>query len=138
MSRAWRWVVNGMTVVSLLLCVATVLLGIKGARSETVVRLSGHHALRIDLCSIDLVRYVVLSQPNQTWTSTRTTDPSVSFSAVLLVLVPLPLARVVVGMHDFAVRRQRKPGHCPGCDYDLTRNVSGVCPECDTKIEGIT
>ncbi len=24
---------------------------------------------------------------------------------------------------------------CPHCDYDLTGNVSGVCPECGTKIE---
>ncbi len=27
------------------------------------------------------------------------------------------------------------PGHCPKCDYDLTGNVSGVCPECGTEIE---
>ena len=24
--------------------------------------------------------------------------------------------------------------HCPNCDYDLTGNVSGICPECGTKI----
>jgi len=28
----------------------------------------------------------------------------------------------------------RKPGHCRGCDYDLTGNVSGRCPECGTPI----
>jgi hypothetical protein len=27
-------------------------------------------------------------------------------------------------------RRRRKSGRCPGCGYDLTANVSGVCPEC--------
>jgi hypothetical protein len=29
-------------------------------------------------------------------------------------------------------RRQRRSGHgrCPRCGYDLTGNVSGVCPEC--------
>jgi hypothetical protein len=26
------------------------------------------------------------------------------------------------------------PGHCHTCDYDLTGNVSGVCPECGTVI----
>lgn len=26
------------------------------------------------------------------------------------------------------------PGHCPNCDYDLTGNVSGVCPECGERI----
>ena len=35
-------------------------------------------------------------------------------------------------------RRERKPrrGHCRRCDYDLTGNVSGVCPECGTAITG--
>jgi len=27
------------------------------------------------------------------------------------------------------------PGHCVECDYDLTGNVSGICPECGTPIE---
>ena len=27
-------------------------------------------------------------------------------------------------------RRRRKPGRCRSCGYDLTGNVSGVCPEC--------
>jgi hypothetical protein len=26
------------------------------------------------------------------------------------------------------------PGHCRKCGYNLTGNVSGVCPECGTKI----
>jgi hypothetical protein len=29
------------------------------------------------------------------------------------------------------VRRQLR-GQCPACGYDLTGNVSGVCPECGT------
>jgi hypothetical protein len=28
--------------------------------------------------------------------------------------------------------------HCQRCDYDLTANVSGVCPECGMKIERST
>ncbi len=32
-------------------------------------------------------------------------------------------------------RRRPKPGHCTKCGYNLTGNVSGVCPECGTKIE---
>jgi hypothetical protein len=27
-------------------------------------------------------------------------------------------------------RRRRKSGRCPACGYDLTANVSGLCPEC--------
>jgi hypothetical protein len=35
-----------------------------------------------------------------------------------------------------AWRGRRKPnkGHCQHCGYDLTGNVSGVCPECGTGI----
>ena len=36
-----------------------------------------------------------------------------------------------------ARRRQRRRGRglCIECGYDLTGNMSGVCPECGTKIE---
>ena len=27
------------------------------------------------------------------------------------------------------------PGHCQNCGYDLTGNVSGVCPECGTTVK---
>ncbi len=30
--------------------------------------------------------------------------------------------------------RRYQPGHCPNCDYDLTGNLSGRCPECGSKI----
>ena len=31
-------------------------------------------------------------------------------------------------------RRRPQPGRCAGCNYDLTGNVSGVCPECGRKV----
>ena len=31
-------------------------------------------------------------------------------------------------------RRRRTPGHCQKCGYDLTGNVSGVCPECGRRV----
>ena len=31
--------------------------------------------------------------------------------------------------------RRRKKGLCVSCGYDLTGNVSGVCPECGTDID---
>ncbi len=31
--------------------------------------------------------------------------------------------------------RRRKRGACVACGYDLTGNVSGVCPECGTEIK---
>jgi len=30
-------------------------------------------------------------------------------------------------------RHPLRPGLCPRCGYDLTGNVSGVCPECGTS-----
>ena len=30
--------------------------------------------------------------------------------------------------------RRHPPGHCQRCGYDLTSNVSGVCPECGTPV----
>jgi hypothetical protein len=40
------------------------------------------------------------------------------------------------------VRRNRRlrrahPDLCPSCGYDLTGNVSGVCPECGTAATGV-
>jgi CHASE2 domain-containing sensor protein len=29
---------------------------------------------------------------------------------------------------------KKLPGCCPNCDYDLTGNTSGICPECGTAI----
>src|SRR5262249_36280793 len=31
-------------------------------------------------------------------------------------------------------RRRPLPGHCRKCNYDLTGNTSGVCPECRTAV----
>ena len=31
-------------------------------------------------------------------------------------------------------RRRVRPGTCQSCDYDLTGNVSGVCPECGENV----
>ena len=30
--------------------------------------------------------------------------------------------------------RRPPPGHCRACGYDLTGNVSGICPECGEKV----
>lgn len=27
-----------------------------------------------------------------------------------------------------------RPGHCPKCEYNLTGNTTGVCPECGKEI----
>ena len=45
----------------------------------------------------------------------------------LLLLMPTPL----LWWRD---RRKRIPGFCRRCDYDLTGNTSGVCPECGLEV----
>ena len=54
------------------------------------------------------------------------------------VIVPLWIPPVVLAIPTYILwRRDRRypPGHCQECGYNLTGNVSGVCPECGTKIE---
>jgi hypothetical protein len=43
---------------------------------------------------------------------------------------------VLILLTNFLQRRYRRPnpGHCKKCDYDLTGNLSGVCPECGERI----
>lgn len=45
------------------------------------------------------------------------------------------LIAILVGIF---FQRAPKPqaGHCATCDYNLTGNVSGVCPECGRRIAG--
>ena len=49
----------------------------------------------------------------------------VPWYAILLVTAAVPLLRL-----RRAMRNRRRPGGCAACGYDLTGNVSGVCPEC--------
>jgi hypothetical protein len=54
---------------------------------------------------------------------------------VALVTVAMPMAWLrPVGR----VRRwhKRRPGRCSHCCYDLSGNVSGVCPECGNSVSG--
>jgi len=46
----------------------------------------------------------------------------------LLIAAGIPLIVLIAKL------RQVPPGHCRKCRYDLTGNVSGVCPECGTEI----
>ena len=44
------------------------------------------------------------------------------------------LACLVPSLIGWFRNRKPPPGHCQDCSYDLTGNVSGVCPECGAKI----
>ena len=52
----------------------------------------------------------------------------------LLVLTPAAAAWAAYRCVR-AKRAERSAGQCTACGYDLTGNVSGVCPECGTHAE---
>jgi hypothetical protein len=55
------------------------------------------------------------------------------------IFIPLwILAALLAGPAVWALHRDRpaKPGCCRRCGYDLTGNISGVCPECGMRAEG--
>lgn len=54
----------------------------------------------------------------------------------LVVPMWVPLVLIVVPSLIAWRSTRRRPGHCRKCQYDLTGNVSGVCPECGAEIEG--
>jgi hypothetical protein len=47
-----------------------------------------------------------------------------------MVAIPLLIAAGVVHR-----RNRPKPNRCRNCEYDLTGNVSGVCPECGVAVQ---
>ncbi len=50
--------------------------------------------------------------------------------------LPLGLWAVIAGLLAMQANSWRlpiTPGRCPTCDYDLTGNQSGVCPECGSR-----
>ena len=54
-------------------------------------------------------------------------------AAVAALAVVLPAIQLPLKLRDIRRRRRRRlSGVCVGCGYDLTGNVSGVCPECGT------
>jgi hypothetical protein len=59
------------------------------------------------------------------------------FSDLSFVAIPLWLPFLILLIPTLLLwRRDRKPrpGFCRQCDYDLTGNISGRCPECGTPI----
>jgi hypothetical protein len=46
-----------------------------------------------------------------------------------LPLFALAIPTSILWHHD---RRRPRLGHCPACNYNLTGNTSGICPECGT------
>lgn len=53
----------------------------------------------------------------------------------LLLIIALPMIVIYAWRVSVWLDRKRTiAGHCPTCHYDLTGNLSGICPECGTAI----
>jgi hypothetical protein len=79
----------------------------------------------------------VIPFPGPTNTSYSVTHEAVliPFWAPFAIVAWLPTARLVGAyLPRFLRLRRERRGHCPSCRYNLTGNISGVCPECGMKI----
>lgn len=173
MRRLGRWLLNALTALSLLLCVATIVLWCRGpytidyliaprvsvlasdgallmkptlrtARSPRWA--TGTDELRFD--DLSLSRCLTLSGSARLVTflgfgyAPNVRLPIDGWApipwimrvpdwAIVVVLALLPAAWSTRTVRGLAVRRRRLAvGACHVCRYDLTGNVSGVCPEC--------
>ncbi|MGQ9649774.1 MAG: hypothetical protein ACUVXJ_06675 [Phycisphaerae bacterium] len=62
-------------------------------------------------------------------------DPATMSFRIVRRLAELATPLVIFGLLNRWYAPVRiPPGHCQKCGYNLTGNVSGVCPECGEKI----
>jgi hypothetical protein len=73
------------------------------------------------------------------WTPISEIDVEPLHSAVTgAIWMPFLIVALPTGFLWYRDRRRIPPGCCQGCGYNLTGNVSGICPECgaETTPEG--
>jgi hypothetical protein len=144
-----RRLLNLLEVVSLLLCAAAILVWVRSFyRWDLVEYVRDGWTLSVMAGSgvADVISSAELPEVTGDWT----TEPAPPGARVRwglrfdfadypawLVRVPLWFPAALAGVLPAArawrrVRRRRRrgPGHCARCGYNLTGNVSGVCPEC--------
>jgi len=72
------------------------------------------------------------------WPSLSSPYPWNRWYLVIPIWIPLTFIAVLTALLGHRARRQIPTGHCWRCGYDLTKNESGVCPECGVVISGRT
>ena len=66
--------------------------------------------------------------------------PGVYYARVLSIRSPLWIPFLafsmapLIALARLSLKRRWNPVHCGSCDYNLTGNISGICPECGTPI----
>ena len=66
------------------------------------------------------------------WGPSFGTSVFIPFWMIAVVAAPYPCFFLC---RTYRRRRRRPANACPNCLYDLTRNESGVCPECGEAVE---
>ncbi len=61
-------------------------------------------------------------------------SPGILVVPIWLLMLPVLTIALVACCRFWLDRRRIPPGHCQKCGYNLTGNVSGVCPECGGRI----
>jgi len=56
--------------------------------------------------------------------------PGIDKCIIIPLWIPLAMCLAATPVLWFVDRRRRRPGYCAKCGYDLTKNLSGRCPEC--------
>lgn len=88
-----------------------------------------------DLASTDLR---MVTPPKTVWWRAPLLDPNPGPPYDWIVYVPLWIPFLLLAIPTALLwrreRRRPRAGCCRKCDYDLTSNVSGRCPECGAEI----
>jgi len=71
--------------------------------------------------------------PHKSWRVRRSDNNQVSY--IIVTTPPFAIVLSVATLVAFAFgRRRAQAGCCAFCNYNLTGNISGICPECGTPI----
>ena len=154
MKRRRHWLLDTLTIVSLLLLAATILLWVRSHRPH----ISVSDADCFDITRTEPLYWVISNrdrltlcrQAGRDWQSPATQfnvlgleyasswvgDSSlwnllVPFWMLAIAFILLPLIRIAWWMRH---SRRVDAKFCQTCLYDLTGNVSGICPECGRPI----
>ena len=69
---------------------------------------------------------------NLCWMGPSTPSPLRIVLTWLVISISVGCACRWIAFH--CARPRCRPGYCHECDYDLTGNVSGICPECGSPL----
>jgi len=75
-----------------------------------------------------------IQSAGKTGDTTQTRYFVVEFASICVISVGGGLYLIAIAISRIWSFRRRDEKHCVSCRYDLTGNVSGVCPECGSTV----